>query len=131
MSDQDTEQSKSPSSMKDAFKPGDGSGKPALFTSEEMDIYCNKMTLETFIFHGKEVEYDPIHYLEYDPEHKSVDVVMKDRTRMDLGVKIQWLVRPYFTKAKEISIVQTKNREPVNGAVVPIIHKGDAPPPVH
>ncbi len=116
------------SSIKSAFKPGSAQDKPALFKPDEMDIYCNKITLETFIFHGKDVNYDPIAYLEYDPSEKTVDVVMKDSTRMDLGVTIQWLVRPYFTKAKEISIVQTKNREPIDGAVVPLIHKGQNAP---
>ena len=129
MSDQDSDkQSNAPSSMKDAFKPGQGIDKPALFTSEEMDIYCNKVTLETQVFHGKEVDYEPIAYLEYDPKEKTVDVVMKDNTRMDLGVKIQWLVRPYFSKAKEVSIVRTKDREPIDGTLVPLIHKGDEPP---
>ena len=131
MSDQEPDKKASKtSSMKDAFKPGSSSDKPALFTSDEMDIYCNKVTLETYIFHGKDVEYDPIHYLEYDPKEKRVDIVMKDGTRMDLGVKIQWLVRPYFTKAKEVSIVQTKNREPIDGTIVPIIHKGQEAPPL-
>ena len=132
MSDEEpTENTEKTSSMKDAFKPGQASDKPALFTSEEMDIYCNKVTLETYIFHGKDVDYDPIHYLEYDPKEKRVDIVMKDSTRLDLGVKIQWLVRPYFTKAKEVSIVQTKDREPIDGTIVPLIHKGQEAPPAH
>jgi len=123
-----TDEQPKKSSMKDAFKPGTGADKPALFTADEMDIYCNKVTLETYIFHGKDVEYDPIAYLEYDPKEKRVDVVMKDNTRMDLGVQIQWLVRPYFTKAKEVSIVQTKDREPIDGSIVPLIHKGQEAP---
>jgi hypothetical protein len=64
-----------------------------------------------------------IERLEYDPQEKRVDVVMKDATHMDLGVKIQWLVRPYFTKAKEVSIVRTKDREPLDGTIVPLTHK--------
>lgn len=131
MSDEEpTDETAKSSSMKDAFKSGKKSKKAALFTAEEMDIYCNKVTLESYIFHGKDVDYDPIHYLEYDPKEKRVDVVMKDGSRLDLGVKIQWLVRPYFTKAKEVSIVQTKDREPIDGTIVPIIHKGDEVPPV-
>ncbi|MGH1398487.1 MAG: hypothetical protein ACRBCT_04660 [Alphaproteobacteria bacterium] len=126
--DEDTSTGAAKPSIKSAFQPGKAAGKPALFTSDEMDIYCNKVTLETYIFHGKDVDYDPIAYLEYDKAEKRVDIVMKDNTRMDLGVKIQWLVRPYFTKAKEVSIVQTKGREPIDGTVVPLIHKGDAPP---
>ena len=132
MTDHDPDkQSSSASSMKDAFKPKTGVNKPAMFKSDEMDIYCNKATLETYIFHGKEVEYEPIAYLEYDPAEKRVDVVMKDNTRMDLGVQIQWLVRPYFSKAKEVSIVRTKNREPIDGTVVPLIHKGQPAPSIN
>ena len=54
---------------------------------------------------------------------------LTDNTRLDLGVKIQWLVRPYFTKVQEVSIVQTKDREPIDGTVVPLIHKGQAATP--
>ncbi len=131
MSDQETDPlAPSPSTIMDAFQPDADDGKPTLFTAEEMDIYCNKVTLEAYIFHGKDVDYTPIAYLEYDPSVKRVDVVMHDHTRLDLGVEIQWLVRPYFTKAKEVSIVQTKERKPVDGTIVPLIHKGQEPPRV-
>jgi hypothetical protein len=88
-----------------------------------MDIYCNKVTREVFIFHGKVVDYESLDYLEYNPADYSVDVVLKNGSRMDLGVKIQWLVRPYFTKAQEIMIVQTKDGESVNGTSVLLKHK--------
>ena len=104
---------------------GDG-GTPeheVLFTPEELDIYVNKVTLEAYIFHGKDVEYAILERLEYDPQDYSVTVVKKDGTMLDLGVKIQWLVRAYFTRAKEVSIVQTKNGESINGIVLPLIHK--------
>lgn len=113
-------------SIKKDWDPGSGGGGTGtpLFTAEELDIYCNKVTLEAFIFHGKKVDYDKIDRLEYDPKDHSVDVVRKDGSRQDLGVKIQWLVRPYFTKAEEISIVQTKDGESIDGIVVPLVHKG-------
>lgn len=115
-------------SIKGAFKPGSagdkGSGAPALFKPEEMDIYCNKITKETFIFHGKTVDYDALDHMVYDPEDYSVDVIMKDGSSIDLGVKIQWLIRPYFTKAEEVQIVQTKDGEAINGTFIPIKHKG-------
>ncbi len=112
------------SSIRKAWDPNAPSGgKAALFTPEEMDIYCNKLTREVFIFHGKTVDYDRMDYLEYDPKDYSVDVVMKDGGRMDLGVKIQWLVRPYFTKAPEIMVVQTKDGESINGTSLPLKHK--------
>lgn len=110
--------------IKSAFKadPADRSALPVLFQPEEMDIYCNKISLETFIFHGKPVEQD-IERLEYDPGDHSVTVVKKDGTLMDLGVKIQWLVRPYFTKAKEIGIIRTKDGESIDGFYVPLVIK--------
>lgn len=114
------------SSIKDAFKPGKAkksADKPALFLPEEMDIYCNKITKETFIFHGKTIDYDALERMEYNPKDYTVDVIQKDGTVLDLGVKIQWLIRPYFTKAEEIQIVQTKDGEAINGTFLPITHK--------
>lgn len=100
-----------------------GENLPTLFLPDELDIFVNKITLESYIFHGKEIDYEGIKHLEYDPADHSVDVVKKDGTRYDLGVKVQWLVRPYFTKSKEINIVRTENRKSVDGIVVPLIHK--------
>lgn len=89
---------------------------------EEFDIYVNKLTMETYIFHGKKMEQD-VDYLEYDATDHSVTVVKKDGAQLDLGVKIQWLIRPYFTKTREISIVQTKDGHVVDGYIVPLIHR--------
>lgn len=111
------------SSIKDAFKPGETSGKPSLFLPDEMDIYCNKVTKEAFIFHGKDVDYESLERMEYHPDDYSVDVFLKDGSVLDLGVKIQWLIRPYFTKANEIQIVQTKDGQAINGTFLPLIHK--------
>lgn len=61
--------------------------------------------------------------MEYDPNDYTVDVFLKNGQVLDLGVKIQWLIRPYFSKATEIQIVQTKDGEAVNGTFVPITHK--------
>ncbi len=118
------ETDKNKSGIKGAFEPGEAKEKPSLFLPDEMDIYCNKLTKESFIFHGKTIDYDNLERMEYDPSDYSVDVFMKDGTILDLGVKIQWLVRPYFTKAEEVQIVQTKDGEAVNGTFIPITHKG-------
>ncbi len=110
--------------MKKDWEPGAaGKAVGTLFTPEELDIYVNKVTLEAYIFHGKKINYEALERLEYDASNNSVDVVKKDGTRMDLGVKIQWLVRPYFTKADEVNIVQTKDGESVDGVVIPLKHK--------
>jgi len=111
-------------SIKKAFSPGEAKDKPSLFLPDEMDIYCNKITKETFIFHGKKVDYDALERMEYNPKDHSVDVFLKDGSVLDLGVKIQWLIRPYFTKAEEVQIVQTKDGEAIDGTFIPITHKG-------
>ncbi|HOO82266.1 MAG TPA: hypothetical protein PK513_07170 [Alphaproteobacteria bacterium] len=111
-------------SIKKAFTPGEAKDKPSLFLPDEMDIYCNKITKETFIFHGKAIDYDALERMEYDPKTHEVDVFLKDGSVLDLGVKIQWLIRPYFTKAEEVQIVQTKDGEAIDGTFVPITHKG-------
>lgn len=122
--------SKKGKSAKDAFGSGNKKkgksqkgDKMVMFLPEEMDIYCNKITLETFIFHSKDVDYENLERMVYDPEDYTVDVHLKDGTILDLGVKIQWLLRPYFTKSNEIQIVQTKNKEAINGTFLPITHK--------
>lgn len=89
-----------------------------------MEIFCNKITKETFIFHGKDVDYESLERAEYNPKDYSVEIFKKDGTSVDLGVKIQWLLRPYFTKSNEIQIIQTKDREAVNGTFIPLTHKG-------
>jgi hypothetical protein len=99
-----------------------------VFKPEELDIYTNKITLETYIFHSKKLNYPNIGYLEYNPETYAVTVHYKDGRALDLGVKIQWLVRPYFVKAKEIWIVRTRDGNSIDGITVPLIHTGAEPP---
>lgn len=95
-----------------------------VFKPDEVDIYANKLTYETFIFHGKKVDYPGIDHLEYNPDDYSVTFVYKDGGRKDLGVKIQWLVRPYISKTEEISIVRTKDGVSIDGHVVPLVKTG-------
>ncbi len=92
----------------------------ALFKPDELDIYANKLTYETYIFHGKVIDYEPIDHLEYNPDDYSVNVVLQNGSKQDLGVKIQWMMRPYFTKAQEISIVRTNDGQSVDGKTVPL-----------
>ncbi len=121
MSEDDPNTNKS-GTMKDAFSPTKTASSGALFKPDEMDIYVNKLTMEAYIFHAKPVAQD-IDHLIYDSKNHQVTVIKKDGTQLDLGVKIQWLVRPYFTKAREVGIVQTKDGEALDGFMVPLIHK--------
>lgn len=129
MTDETDDKKKSKSedkmSIKQEFDPSSATGaKGALFTPDELDIYVNKVTLEAYIFHGKVIDYANIDHVEYHPALHTVDIVKKDGTRQDLGVKIQWLVRPYFTQAEEINIVRTEKGTSIDGIQVPLKHKG-------
>ncbi len=91
-----------------------------LFEPDELDIYCNKGTGEVFIFHGKKID-KKIHTLRYLPDDHSVIVEMLDGRKLDLGVKIQWLIRPYFTAADGLQFVRTKDGDAIDGFSVPLI----------
>ncbi|WP_417436293.1 toll/interleukin-1 receptor domain-containing protein [Hoeflea sp.] len=93
-----------------------------LFGPDDFGIYVNKATMDGYIFHGKPLG-NSIEKLIYYTESQSVAVLMKDGTMLDLGSKIQWLIRPYFSKLSEISIVQTKDGESIEGFIVPIEQK--------
>lgn len=90
-----------------------------LFQPDELDIHVNKVTFESYIFHGKVIDYN-ISHLEYYAQNHSIVVVMNDGRRFDLGVILPWLVRPYFLKAKEVKIVRTENRVSVDKVIVPL-----------
>ncbi|GJL84290.1 MAG: hypothetical protein DHS20C02_00650 [Micavibrio sp.] len=123
MTEDDTDENQgSEGSMKDDWS-SDGSDAKAFFTPDDFDIYVNKITGETYIFHGPDLPHN-VERLEYDPEKYRVNVVTKDGLNLDLGVKIQWLVRPYFSKAKQVFIVKTKNGESIDGIEVPMTVKG-------
>lgn len=111
-------------SLKKDWKPGaSGRASGVLFLPDELDIFTNKASGDVYIFHGKPVDYDALERLEYDPKDHTVDVVMKDGSRIDLGVKIQWLIRPYFARADSIKVVQTKDGESLDGVALALVHK--------
>lgn len=97
-----------------------------LFEPDEFDIYVNKQSYEAFFFHGKPVDQD-ILYFEYDPSDHGVLVYKAHDRVLDLGVKIQWLVRPHLLRAYEIGVVQTKDGESVDGFYAPLRFKDDDP----
>ena len=126
MSDDTTDQGEKPAlekSAKDAFTGGKARDAHVLFTEDELDIYCNKVTKEAFIFHSMELDYKTFERMEYNHKDYSVTVFMKDGRELDLGVKIQWLLRPYFSKAQEVQIIRTKDGDPIDGTFIPLLHK--------
>lgn len=90
-----------------------------LFRPDELDIFVDRQKSQAFIFHGKVIDY-AISHLEYVPQGRSLVVVMTDGTRLDLGVKLRWLVRPHFLKADEVRIARTEERSEVEGITVPL-----------
>lgn len=114
---------KSPDTIRNEWEAGAKGIPGALFQPEEFDIYVNKMTLEAYIFHEKTVDYSMIDHLEYDHKEYSVHIILASGARQDLGMKIQWALRPYWSQAREVSIVRTKNQKSQDGKTVPLIHK--------
>ena len=125
---EDTERSKQVAAT-DESPPAEAEYKLAkgtigkLFEPKEVNLYIDKGSLEAFIYHDKVIDYDKISHLIYVPEDYSIVVVQKDSTRLDLGVKLRWLIRPYFSKASEVFIVQTKDGESIDGRGYPM-HAG-------
>lgn len=97
-----------------------------LFMPKEVDLRVNERTSESYIFHGKVIDYD-ISHLEYVSDGHSIVVVMNDRTRLDLGVKLRAEIRPHFLKADQVLIIRTENRKSVGGVTVPLLKDARAP----
>lgn len=99
------------------------SGRKRLFKStEDFDIYCDCENERTYIFHGPELNCT-VTRLEYDPDIQRVTVFTNDGQQLDLGTRIQWLIRPYFAKAQNIFIIRTKDGQAIDGLEVPMTIK--------
>jgi len=108
----------SPKSMGDDWGSGQGSGRTKLFESpDDFDIYCDHKSGQNYIFHGPELGCT-IDHLEYDPDTCHITVVTNDSQRIDLGVRIQWLVRPYIAKEQDLYIIRTENGKSIDGIEV-------------
>ncbi len=97
---------------------GAGSGRKVLFNSpNDFDIYCDRTKGINYIFHQCELNYT-IDHLEFDPETSRITVFSNDGQQVDLGAKIQWLVRPYIAKEQYLFIIRTQNGKTVDGVQV-------------
>lgn len=109
-----------PPSMGQHWGSGKGSGRTKLFAREEdFDIYCDRNQGVNYIFHGCPLDCT-IDHLEYNPDTMRITVFTTDGQKMDLGTKIQWLVRPYIAKDQYLFIVRTENGESIEGLQVPL-----------
>ncbi|MGH1455760.1 MAG: hypothetical protein ACRBDI_03175 [Alphaproteobacteria bacterium] len=97
---------------------GAGSGRTSLFSSpKDFDIYCDRGKGINYIFHQCELNYT-IDHLEYDHDTQRITVFSNDGQSLDLGAKIQWLVRPYIAKNQHIFVIRTQKGEVVDGVQV-------------
>ncbi len=118
MSDDNTDEQQVPkkslTSIRDDWGTSLRSSRKSLFEKSEFDIFCDREMGETFIFYGKDLPCT-IDYLEYNPENQRVTVFTNDGQQLDLGARIQWLIRPYFAKPQIIVMARTKNGKVVEG----------------
>ncbi len=123
MSDKEKNNSSAPSSPKsmgDDWGTGYGSGRSKLFENpDDLDIFCDHKNGINYIFHGPELGCT-IDHLEYDPDTCRITVITNDRQRLDLGVRIQWLVRPYIAKEQDLYIIRTEDGKSIDGVIVPL-----------
>lgn len=110
---------KSPSSIKSDWGTSLRNQRKVLFDKSEFDIFCDRELGETFIFYGKELPCT-VDYLEYNPDNQRVTVFTTDGQQLDLGTRIQWLIRPYFAKPQIIVMARTKNGKVIEGSEVPL-----------
>ena len=107
-----------PESMGAGWGDGSGSGRTKLFDSpNDFSISCDREKGQCFIFHGPELNCT-IDYLEYDHDTQHITVFTNDNQKLDLGAKIQWLLRPYIAKEQYLYIIRTKDGEAIDGIEV-------------
>lgn len=122
MSDKTPDTDDPPSSLSDTWNTENSSHiKRPFFLPEELDIYTNKLTNEAYIFHGKIIDYTTLSHMVYNDATYTVTIFFKNGQTQDLGVTIQWLLRPYMKQANEIQIVRTDNKASVDGVILPLI----------
>ncbi len=134
MSEEDTnitEKTSTSLSIGKDWGTGFGSGRRNLFDNpDDFDIYCDRERGVNYIFHGPELNCT-IDHMEYDHDTQRIIVFTNDRQQLDLGTKIQWLVRPYIAKEQYIFVIRTANGKPIDGVEVhlrikdPEIQKSD------
>lgn len=113
--DQNDHNNHSPPSISKDWGKGFGSGRRKLFEKpDDFDIYCDREKDVNYIFHGPELNCT-IDHLEYDPDTQRISVFTNDSQQLDLGAKIQWLVRPYIAKEQYLYIIRTKDGKAIDG----------------
>lgn len=94
---------------------------PVLFKPDDIDIVASKKAGEVYFYHAGALP-GAVERLEYDHADHSVIVCFADGRKMDLGVKIQSLVRGAVESASEIMLSRTENRRILSETIAPVVH---------
>jgi hypothetical protein len=94
---------------------------PVLFVPDDIDVLANQKAGEVYFYHAGALP-GAVVQLEYDHADHSVTVCFADGRKMDLGVKIQSLVRGSVESATEIMMSRTENRRILSETIVPVVH---------
>lgn len=91
-----------------------------LFAPSQLDIFVKKtLPPQVWIFHGKEINLRLVR-LDYHPQEHWVCVHSEDGSSLDLGVKIRWLIRPFWEDATEVIVARTEQGRVVEQVVLPL-----------
>lgn len=109
---------KSPLSMGKEWGSGLGSGRTKLFKHpDDFDILCDRAKGITYIFHQCDLDCT-IDHMEYDKDTQRITVFTTDGQKMDLGTRIQWMIRPYIAREQHIIVMRTKDGRAIEGEEV-------------
>lgn len=100
-------------------RKGEDAKLPLYFKPSEFDLFANKDTGEIYVFHGPELP-RLIERMELKDEDSRINVYTQDGGKYDLGMKVQWLLRPYFKRADKVYVVQTRDGEALEGYEIPM-----------
>ena len=101
---------------------------PPMLGREDFDIYANTENNSVFLFHGKELPYDDFDKMIYDYYEKKIEIIGRSGEAFEIDNFIPCAIEPHMQIAQEISIVRTKDREPIDGTIIPLLQAyPDAP----
>ena len=95
-----------------------------LFLEEEVDLYIKTDSHEAYVFHGKHIDYGAIDHLVFRHEERRIAVYLKNGSILDLGVRVEYLVRQPLRHASKVYIVRTEMNVSKDGIEVPFIVEG-------
>lgn len=103
-------------------RSGEDANLPLYFKPSEFNLYVGKDPIKCYIFHGRDLPV-MIERFELKDSDSRINVFTTDGQIFDLGMKLGWLMRPYFKQTNKVYIVQTRDGEAIEGHEIPLIFK--------